>query len=163
MCKLVQTAFLCAVAVLAPALVQAQFAQFAEPHDRLLKVYVKPMQASDPDLAKSVREKLIVELEKRDVAVTESEEGADAILTGTGLVQSSFPASLFHRSGMRFRIRAGMRLVNKRGTALWASDVSSSRYAVSETASFVDRAAKGAVDALAEESRRRSSEPAAQK
>lgn len=60
------------------------------------------------------------------------------------------------------RVRASLRLVNKNGVTLWAGDVSSSRYAVSETASFVDNAADKIAKALSAESRRERSEPVAQ-
>jgi hypothetical protein len=126
-----------------------------------LNLYVQPLQAADADLAKSVREKLIVELEKRGIAVVESGEGADAVLSGSGLVESPYPTSLGHRPSIR--IRAGMRLVNRKGVAIWAGDVSSARFAVSRTASFVDKAADGVQGALAQESKRRASEPATQK
>ena len=126
-----------------------------------LKVYVSPLQGSDAELAKSIREKLIRDFEKHGILVTESSEYANAILTGSGLMQSSFATSVGHRPTLR--IRASMRLVNKNGVALWAEDVFSSRYAVSESASFVGKITGKVVDAMAEESKRRSSEPVAQR
>jgi hypothetical protein len=135
-----------------------QPAHSQSPH---LNLYVQPWQASDAELARSVREKLIVELQKRGIAVVESGEGADAVLSASGLVESPFPTSLGHRPSIR--IRAGMRLVNRNGVAIWASDVTSARFAVSRTASFVDKAASGVVEALTQERNRRASEPAAQK
>jgi hypothetical protein len=136
-------------------------AQSEMPQSNDLKVYVSPLQGSDAELAKSIREKLIRAFEKHGIFVTESSENADAILTGSGLMQSSFATSVGHRPTLH--IRASMRLVNKNGVALWAADVSSSRYAVSESASFVEKVAGKVVDAMAEESKRRSSEPVAQR
>jgi len=126
-----------------------------------LNLYVQPIQAADAELAKSVREKLIVELQRRGVAVVESGEGADAVLSVSGLVESTFATSLGHRPILR--IRAGTRLVNRNGVALWGSDVSSARFAVSRADSFVGKTADGVVGALAQESKRRASEPAPQK
>jgi hypothetical protein len=56
-----------------------------------------------------------------------------------------------------------MRLVNKNGVALWAADVSSSRYAVSESSSFVEKVTEKVAAALSEESKRKSSEPVVQR
>jgi hypothetical protein len=125
-----------------------------------LKVFVSPLQGPDAELAKSIRAKLIGDLEKHGVSVTESKENADAILTGSGLMQSSFATSIGHRPTLR--IHASMRLVNMNGVALWAEDVSSSRYAVSESSSFVEKVTAKVAVALSEESKRRSSEPVAQ-
>jgi len=145
--------FCCGLLAIAPLSARSQ-----SPH---LNLYVQPLQSADADLAKSVREKLIVEFEKRGISVVESGEGADAILSASGLVESTSPTSLGHRPSIR--IRAGMRLVNRNGVAIWASDVASARFAVSRTASFVDKAAEGVVAALTLESKRRASEPASQK
>ena len=125
-----------------------------------MNLYVKPLLGPDAELDKSVRQRLVSELLKRGIAVTESEESADVILSGSGLMQTSFPPSFGHHPSVR--VRATLRLANKRSVALWTSDVSSSRYAVSETASFVDKASKAVVYALAEESKRRGSEQVAQ-
>jgi hypothetical protein len=125
-----------------------------------LRVFVKPLEGPDAELTKSVGKKLIRELEKRGISVTESKDDADAILTGSGLMQTSRKNS--YGSHPAVCIRASLRLVNKNGVALWTEDVSSSRYAVSETSSFVERVTDGVAKALTEESKRRSSEPVAQ-
>lgn len=136
-------------------------AQKATPPASDLSVFVAPLHAEDAYLAKTVTAKLIGSLKKRGVLVSESREEADAILTGSGLIQSTFGTSFSRRPS--YRIRAIMRLVNKRGVILWAADVSSSRYAVSESSSFADKAAKSVSDALSEESKRKNSEPALQR
>ena len=101
------------------------------------------------------------DFEKHGISVTETKEDADAILTGSGLMQSSFPTSIGHRPTLR--IHASMRLVNKNGVALWAADVSSSRYAVSESSSFFERVTEKVAEALSEESKRKNSEPVVQR
>jgi hypothetical protein len=53
-------------------------------------------------------------------------------------------------------------LVNKNGVTLWAGDVSSGSLAISKSASFVEKVTSKVAVALAEESKRRSSEPTAQ-
>ncbi|MGA2887779.1 MAG: hypothetical protein ABSE51_06985 [Terracidiphilus sp.] len=125
-----------------------------------LRVFVRPLEGSDAELAKSVGKKLIHELEKHSISVTESKDDADAILTGSGLMQTSRKHS--YGSHPAVCIRGSVRLVNKNGVTLWTEDVSSSRYAVNETSSFVDRVTDGVAKALSEESKRRSSEPVAQ-
>jgi hypothetical protein len=123
-----------------------------------LKVFVKPLEGPDAELAKSIRAKLIGNLEKHGVSITESKENADAILGGSGLMQT---ATNF-RGRPHIHVLASMRLVNKNGVVLWAGDASSGSLAISESASFVDRVTSKVVAALAEESKRRSSEPVAQ-
>jgi proteasome assembly chaperone (PAC2) family protein len=123
-----------------------------------LKVYVKPLEGPDAELAKSVRAKLISNLEKHGVLITESKENADAILGGSGLMQ----AATNFRGRPHIHVLATMRLVNKNGVVLWAGDVSSGSLAISESASFVEKVTSKVAVALAEESKRRNSEPAAQ-
>jgi hypothetical protein len=156
--KFVRATFLLACGVFGAAFVHAQ----AEMRQHIeLKLFVAPLEGPDADLVKSIRTKLIKDFEKHGISVTETKEDADAILTGSGLMQSSFPTSLGHRPTIR--IRASMRLVNKNGVALWAADVSSSRYAVSESSSFVEKVTEKVAGALAEESKRRNSEPVVQR
>jgi hypothetical protein len=156
--KFVCAAFLLACGVFGAAFVHAQ-AEMQQRND--LKVFVAPLEGPDADLVKSIRTKLIKDFEKHGISVTETKEDADAILTGSGLMQSTFPTSLGHRTTLR--IRASMRLVNKNGVALWAADVSSSRYAVSESSSFVEKVTEKVAAALSEESKRKSSEPVVQR
>lgn len=135
-------------------------AQIAERQPVILNLYVSPIEGPDAELAKSIRGKLIDDLAKHGIALAESKENADAILTGSKLMQNSFPTKLGHRSILH--IHATMRLVNKNGVALLAEDISSSRFAVSESASFVDRVTDKVLAVLAEESKRRNSEPVAE-
>jgi hypothetical protein len=147
---------LSAILVIAPLQAQTD-----APPSNELKVFVQPLQGPDGDLAKSVTAKLIGELQKHGLAIAYAREDADAILSGSGLMQTNKSLSLGHRPSLC--IRGGMRLVNKNGVAIWVEDVSSARYAVSESASFVDKVANGVSEAMAEETKRRASEPAPQK
>ncbi|MGA9071581.1 MAG: hypothetical protein WB424_15055 [Terracidiphilus sp.] len=152
--KFIGVIFLLACGVFAVALVHAQ----SEPQqDSTLKVFIAPLTGPDADLVKTIRAKLISDFEKHDIVVTNIKEDADAILTGSGLMQSNFATSVSHRP--RYRIRGSMRLVNKNGVALWAADVSSSQFAVSETSSFVEKVTEKVAEALSEESKRLKSEP----
>jgi proteasome assembly chaperone (PAC2) family protein len=123
-----------------------------------LKVFVKPLEGPDAELAKSVRAKLIGNLEKHGVLITGSKENADAILSGSGLMQ----AATNFRGRPHIHVLGSMRLVNKNGVVLWVGDVSSGSLAISESASFVEKVTSKVAVALAEESKRRSSEPTAQ-
>lgn len=126
-----------------------------------MNVYVAPLEGPDATLAETVRTKLVKELEKHGITVVDQKDSSCAVLTGSDLMQSSFATSwLGHHPTMR--IRASLRLVNKNGVTLWAGDVSSGRYAVSETGSFVDNAAGKIATALSAERRRERSEPVAQ-
>jgi len=156
--KFVCAAFLLACGAFGAAFVPAQ----SERQQTIdLKVFVAPLAGPDADLVKSIRTKLMKDFEKHGISVTETKEDADAILTGSGLMQSSFPTSIGHRPTLR--IHASMRLVNKNGVALWAADVSSSRYAVSESSSFFERVTEKVAEALSEESKRKNSEPVVQR
>jgi hypothetical protein len=73
------------------------------------------------------------------VSIVEDEENADAILTGSGLVQTA--TSEYGHT--RYLIQAGMRLISKEsGVVLWADNVSSSRFARSASSSFAEIVAK---------------------
>lgn len=140
-------------------LLQAQ-SEAETPFAPKLKVFVKPLQGPDAELAKTVRVKLVDDLTDHGISVVESEEYADAILSGSGLMQTTrSPGDKYHF----MHVRAAMRLVNKNGVALWAGEASSSKTAVSESSSFAENVVKKVAVALAEESKRKSSEPVAQK
>ncbi|MFZ1085566.1 MAG: hypothetical protein WAN35_11415 [Terracidiphilus sp.] len=158
MTKFICVAFLLACGVFGTVFIHAQS---EEQETRDLKVFIAPLSGPDADLVNSIRAKLIRDFEKHGISVTETRENADAILSGSGLMQSTFATSLGHRPTMR--IHASMRLVNKNGVALWAADVSSSRYAVSESSSFVEKVTEKVAEALSEESKRRNSEPVVQR
>ena len=124
-----------------------------------LRLFVGLLKGPDAELVKSIRAKLIGDIEKHGIIVTGSKEDADAILSGTGLMQ----AATNFRGRPHIHVLGSMRLVNKNGVALWAGDVSSGSFAISESASFVEKVTEKVVGALAEESKRRSSEPIAQR
>ena len=102
-----------------------------------VKVFVD-LEGSDPELANMYAAKLISHLMKHGISVVESMDDADAILHGSGLVQS-YSTEYGHT---RYIAQAGMRLVNKDGLVLWADDVRSSRYAESASTSFAENVAK---------------------
>jgi hypothetical protein len=114
-----------------------------------LKVFVE-LEGSDHGLANMYAAKLISHLMKHGISVVETMDDADAILHGSGFVQS-YSTEYGHT---RYFAQAGMRLVNKDGLVLWADDVRSSRYAESASTSFAENVAKSLEKALAAKSQR---------
>lgn len=118
------------------------------PVKRVHTVYVDELHfPGNSDYDGLVRSKLISSLVKfcgSDCTVMEAvdKEGdvADAILTGTVLVQNS---------GSRYRVQGAMRLVDKDGVVLWADSVYSSSLARGATSSFADNVAKKLTSFLA--------------
>jgi len=127
----------------------------------ILRVYVQPLEGPDADLVKSVRSKLVDELIKHGIVLSESAETADVVLSGRGVMQSAHSIRPGHHPFLR--VRGSMRMVNKNGVAFWVADVSSSPAAVSESASFVERVGKGVTDALSAESKRLNGDAVAKK
>ncbi len=122
-------------------------AQTAMQQTNDLKVFVSPLEGQDADvLGKSIRTKLISSLEKHGVSITESKENAGAFLAGSSLVQTTKKWKIEGHTS--YCIRATMKLVSKDGAALWESDVSSDRIAVSETSNFVEKVTQGVVKTL---------------
>jgi hypothetical protein len=121
-------------------------AQSVPPQSQGLRVYVSPLEGSDAGVDNMITAKLLSHLVKRGVSVTESVDDADAVLTGSGVIQTS----LSDYGRVRYRLQAGMRLVNKGGDVLWADDVSSSRFSESASSSFADNVAKSVAQALSE-------------
>ena len=112
------------------------------------KIYVAPLESTVQGLADMVRAKLISHLVKHGLTVVESEEKADAILTGDGLMQGSTN----EYGHTHYRLHAGMRLVSKAETVIWADDVASGRFAQSASSSFAENVAKSIEDALSAKS-----------
>lgn len=108
------------------------------------KVFVNPLEGSDKAAADVVSAKLISHLVKHGIAVTESVDDADAVLNCSALIQTS----VTDQGHTRYRIQAGVRLVDKDGGVLWADDVASSRYALSASSSFAENVAKSLEQAL---------------
>jgi hypothetical protein len=112
------------------------------PVKRVHTVYVDELHfPSNPDYDGLVRSKLISYLVQHcgsDCTVMEAvdKEGdvADAILTGTVLVQTP--------DSRHYRVQGAMRLVDKDGAVLWADTVYSSTFARGATSSFADNVAK---------------------
>jgi|SRR5580704_15022178 hypothetical protein len=120
-------------------------AQTATPKPSDLKIFVD-MEGSDPAVANMYAAKLISHLVKHGFSVVESMDDADAILHGSGLIQT-YSTENGHT---RYFAQAGMRLVNKDGAVLWADDIRSSRYAESASSSFAENVAKSLEKGLAE-------------
>ncbi len=100
-------------------------------------VYVTPFQGTNPDIANMIHAKLISALSKvSGISVVEEADNADAILTGSGLLET--PLSNGH-----FYLQGGMRLFSKEGgVVLWADNITSSRFARSASSSFAENVAK---------------------
>jgi hypothetical protein len=110
-------------------------------------VYVS-LEGQNASVGEMLRAKIIAQLTKiQGLSVVEEETDADAILTGSGLVQSG--VNEYGRT--RYRIQGGMRLISKEGgRVLWADDISSSRYARSASSSFAENLAKKLGQAFAD-------------
>jgi hypothetical protein len=112
------------------------------PAKRVHTVYVDELHfPNNPDFDGLVRSKLVSSLAQycgSDCTVMEAvdKEGdvADAVLTGTVLVQTN--------DSRHYRVQGAMRLVDKDGAVLWASTVYNSPLARSATSSFADNVAK---------------------
>ena len=110
------------------------------------RIYVDELHfRSNPDWDGLVRSKLISSLAQdcgSGCTVVEAvgangdngEDTADAVLTGTVLVQSS--------DNQHYRIQGAMRLVDKDGTVVWADTIYSSPFARSASSSFANNTAK---------------------
>jgi hypothetical protein len=119
------------------------------------RIYVEELHfASNPDWDGFVRSKLISSLVQdcgSGCTVVEAigptgdngEDTADAVLTGTVLVQCS-------DNNRRCRIQGAMRLVDKEGAVLWAATIYSSPFARSASSSFADNTAKKLASFLAQ-------------
>ena len=119
------------------------------PVKRIHRLYVDELHfRSNPDWDGLVRSKLISSLAQdcgSGCTVVEAigangdngEDTADAVLTGTVLVQSS--------NNQRFRIQGAMRLVDKDGTVVWADTIYSSPFARSASSSFGNNTAKNRI------------------
>jgi hypothetical protein len=129
-------------------------AQRVTNNDRPLRVYVGPISGPEEEFTHHVRARLVDELLERGVALVETEENADAVLTGERVQESTKKLRVGQRPA--FCIRGDLKLVARRGALLWAGDVSSDRYAVSQSASFAQNAGKKIALALDEEAKRKS-------
>jgi hypothetical protein len=116
------------------------------------RIYVAPPDGRDAELANLVSAKLVTYLAKhREISVVETPDGADAVLTGTGRVESQ--TNTYGR--VSYRVQAAMRLDNKDGLILWADDISSSLFARSATSSFAENVAKKLLEAIFPEQARK--------
>ena len=113
-------------------------------------IFVNHFDSRNPEVANMVNAKLISYLAKyHGVSVVESEDKADAILTGSYQIQpvtNEYGHTRYHMQGQ-------MRLDNKDGVVLWADDVSNSPFARSASSSFAENVAKKLVRAIFGEDR----------
>jgi TolB-like protein len=103
-------------------------------------IYVAPLEGQNTEVADMLRAKLISTLTKiQGISVVEDEDNADAILTGSGLLQSATN----EYGHTHYVIQGGMRLISKEGgVVLWADNITSSRFARSASSSFAENVAK---------------------
>jgi hypothetical protein len=103
-------------------------------------IYVAPLEGQNGPVADMLHSKLIGALAKVDgISIVEDEENADAILTGSGLIET--PMSEYGH--VRYHVQGGMRLISKEGgVVLWADNISSDRFAHSASSSFAENVAK---------------------
>src|SRR5580658_9086221 len=79
-------------------------------------IYVAPFGGENTALANLISAKLVSYLAKHhDISVVESAENADAILTGTGLIQNT--TNVYGRVSPH--VQAAMRLDSKDGVVMW--------------------------------------------
>ena len=73
-------------------------------------IYVAPLGGPNPEAANLIREKLISYLTKhRVVSVVEDQDNADAILTGSGLIENATNTN----GRTSYHVQAAVHLVNK--------------------------------------------------
>jgi hypothetical protein len=113
------------------------------------RIYVEELQfRNNPDSGGFIRSKLISSLAQacrpNCTIVDSGDDNADAVLTGTVLVETP--------DNRHYRVQGAMRLVDKDGNVLWAATIFSSRFARSATSSFADNTAKELVSFLSSSS-----------
>ena len=111
--------------------------------DQLAKIktiYVAPLEGQNQAITSMLREKLISTLTKiQGISIVDDEESADAVLTGTGVME----ATTSEYGHPRFFIQGGVHLTSKNGGVIvWAANIASSRYARSASSSFAENVAK---------------------
>jgi len=137
----------CSSAVLLLSLPPYACSQQAARESPRLKLYVGEIKG-DEDLVKSVRAHLVDELAKRRVALSPSESESDATLSCIGVHRVGTRLMLRSRSTVAIVIRGDIQLHARNGRKLWTSDVSSTRWAASETESFASVAASRTTQVL---------------
>lgn len=123
-----------------------------------VKLYVGEVKG-DEDLEKSVRAQLVDDLAERGVALVASEEEADATLIGVGVHRTGTRFMLRTRATVSIVIRGDVQLIARDGRKLWTSDVSSTRWAFSEVASFSGIAANRVAQKIREMAPQMASKP----
>jgi len=108
-------------------------------------IYVLPLRGENTELANLINAKLISYLAKyRAISVVETADHADAILTGSGLIETT--TNPYGRPSPH--VQAAMRLDSKDGVVLWGDDISNSPFAQSATSSFAENVASRLVKAI---------------
>ena len=118
----------------------AAFSQAKLTEPSKLKIYVGAVKG-DADLTRSIRSQLVDELARRGIALVASEEQADAVLSGFGVQRTARRFTILGKTTVLIVIRGDIELTSRNGKKLWTSDVSSARWAFSETRSFASNAA----------------------
>lgn len=99
-----------------------------------------------------IRSKIISGLVKSHrVAVVETENGADAILTGVGELSKTEHFSIDNASGSggsRYHATAGVRLLNQEQKILWADEASNGWFYRSASSSVAEKIVKALLKAL---------------
>jgi hypothetical protein len=126
--------------VLSPGLPITASSQAAPNDTPRLRLYVGEIKG-DEDLIKSIRDHLVDELGKHGVALSPSPEEADVVLTGSGIHQVGTRFVVRSKVTELIAIRGEIQLSARDGRTLWSRDISSARWAVSQTQSFAETAA----------------------
>jgi hypothetical protein len=122
------------------ALVVASAADSPERLKEVKAIYVAPLEGQNGPVVDMLRAKVISALAKiQGISIVEEEENADAILTGSGLIETA-TSEYGHP---HYLVQAGLRLISKQGgVVLWADDIASGRFARSASSSFAENVAK---------------------
>jgi|GEM_PF-5492201 hypothetical protein len=104
-----------------------------------LKVFVGEVKG-DEDVSQSIRTRLVDELARRGVALVASQEQADVTLKGIGVHRTARRFMIRGQATVSVVIRGDVLLFTRGGRQLWNGDVSSTRWAFSETRSFAETA-----------------------
>jgi hypothetical protein len=108
-------------------------------------IFVAPMDGDNAVVANLIRDKLISHLGKyRGISVVETEDRADAILTGSWMIQTT-PNAYGHSV---YHMRGAMRLDSKDGVVLWSDEISNGPFARSASSSFADNVARKLAQAI---------------
>lgn len=123
------------------------------------KIYVDSL--GNGDGADVIRSKIITKLVNSGrFEVVQNPDLADAVLVGASQVSKTYHYSASANSdygsasgGTRFHATAGIQLVNKDKTILWADDASNGAFSRSASSGLADRIVKNLLKAIAKETK----------